>query len=389
MATQSNTEVTLDGPETYHAWFSMIKGSIPRDLWKYVDPGSNEDYEEPEEITYDTIRPGATSLRELTVAEKTLYSNLRISSKYDRSQYQRYLGEETKIRSKIMSTTTVATRALLKEDKSIRVWISNLQSATKPTDAQMTDLVQARHRILLGSKYIEWPMIGPDKWLIEWQKLMMDCETWCPALHNNWAGDFNLVWGEVPGAKRLCDRLVEATIEEKKSEWDTFKASRELRQAWEQKSIRSGMKIAGKAKITKSTFSTQPRFDGTAADDQQEVKTPQPLMTTLTVDRTRSRSTSRKRAGTASTQAEGQKRAQKKTRTPCWGCSGTHEDFRCPLITNYNPQRIKIPSEWQETFDRKMSDEDFSKKVNLIRDAKQVRRELLRSAEDENESGKE
>ena len=387
MATQQTTEVTLDGPDTYHTWFSMIKGSIPRDLWKYIDPETDTEYEEPEEVTYDTIRPGATSLRELTAAEKTLYSSLRTSSKYDRSQYQRYLGEETKIRNKIMSTTTVATRSLLREDKSIRVWISNLQSASKPTDAQMTDIIQARHRTIVGSKFIAWPTAGPDKWLADWQKLMVDCEIWCPALHDNWAGDFNLVWSDVPDAKRLCDRLVESTIQQKKDEWNTFEAARQLRQAWEQKSIKANMKIQGKPKTTRASFATYPRFDGVSADDQKDSQPS--ASTTLTVNRTRDRSTSRKRSGTASTQGEGQKRGQKKSRTLCWGCTGTHEDFRCPLITNYNPQRIKIPSEWQETFDRRMSDEEFSRKVNVIREAKQVRREFLRSAEDDNESGKE
>jgi hypothetical protein len=117
MMTQPTTEVTLDGPDTYHTWFFMIKGSIPRDLWKYIDLETDAEYEEPEEVTYDTIRPGATSLRELTVAEKTLYSSLRTSSKYDRSQYQQYLGEETKIRNKIMSTTTVEATIQQKKDE--------------------------------------------------------------------------------------------------------------------------------------------------------------------------------------------------------------------------------------------------------------------------------
>jgi hypothetical protein len=50
---------------------------------------------------------------------------------------------------------------------------------------------------------------------------------------------------------------------------------------------------------------------------------------------------------------------------------------------------MKIPSQWQETFDRKISDGEFSWKVNLLREAKQVRRQFLRSAEDDNESEKE
>ena len=50
---------------------------------------------------------------------------------------------------------------------------------------------------------------------------------------------------------------------------------------------------------------------------------------------------------------------------------------------------MKILSEWQETFDRKMSDGEFSRKVNLLREAKQVRRHFLRSVVDDNKSEKE
>ena len=52
---------------------------------------------------------------------------------------------------------------MLQADKSVRVWITNLQTSTRPTDAQMTDLIWARHRTLLGSKYIEWLSMGPEK----------------------------------------------------------------------------------------------------------------------------------------------------------------------------------------------------------------------------------
>ena len=50
---------------------------------------------------------------------------------------------------------------------------------------------------------------------------------------------------------------------------------------------------------------------------------------------------------------------------------------------------MKIPSEWQETFDRKILDGEFSRKVNLLREAKQVQRQFIRSVDDDNESGKE
>jgi hypothetical protein len=62
--------------------------------------------------------------------------------------------------------------------------------------------------------------------------------------------DFALVWGEVPGAQRLCERLVEAQTKGELEGWNPNTVSMELRQAWEQKTIRNGMKIAGKSRIT-------------------------------------------------------------------------------------------------------------------------------------------
>ncbi len=300
----------LDGPETYHGWYAMIKGSMPSDLWKYVDPDTVETYDEPEDITFDSIREGATTLRELTIAEKTVYANLRVASKHDRSQYQRYLAEEAKLRSRIMSSTTEATRALLRAENTVREWIVELQASTRPTDHQLSELIQARHRILLGAKYVEWPSAGPGKWLVEWKKLMLDCKIWCPAQQATWAQDFNRVWVEVPEATWLCQRIIQAIRDKKPEEWNVFAAARELQHEWDQRAIRSSMKIAGKTKVTRAAFTAQPRFDGSTSEAQPEIiiPNPEPQTNTLTVDRTRNRSTSRKRTGTESTQKEGRQR---------------------------------------------------------------------------------
>ena len=78
------------------------------------------EFEEPEEITFDSIRPGATTLRELTVAKKTQYANLRNIYKNDITQYQRYLSEEAKLRTKILSTIAEAKRSMLRAKTSVR-----------------------------------------------------------------------------------------------------------------------------------------------------------------------------------------------------------------------------------------------------------------------------
>ena len=143
-------------------------------LWKYVDPASAEEYEEPEEVKFDMVKEGARLLRELSNPEKMIYLNLKSDAKTKRLQYQQYLTKETKVRGKIMSTTTMATKAFLQEDKSVRQWIISLQSTTMPTDGQMTDIIRARHQKVVGSRFIAWPMGGPYKWLDKWQKQTHD-----------------------------------------------------------------------------------------------------------------------------------------------------------------------------------------------------------------------
>ena len=47
----------------------------------------------------------------------------------------------------------------------------------------------------------------------------------------------------------------------------------ELKQAWDQKTIRSGMKVAGiKGQITKAAFSVEPLFDGIGASEEKIVE---------------------------------------------------------------------------------------------------------------------
>jgi hypothetical protein len=53
---------------------------------------------------------------------------------------------------------------------------------------------------------------------------MHDSEIWNPSLFHDWAGDFNLVWGEVPGAQWLCKELAAARDQDDLGGWDIFKA---------------------------------------------------------------------------------------------------------------------------------------------------------------------
>lgn len=373
--TAAFNDISLEGPEHYHSWFSNIKGSVPEDLWKYFDPETADEFNEPEAITVATLREGATGVRDLSATERTLYAQLRTVYNNELTQYQRYLNEKAKLRTKLLSTVPGQRRVLLPAEESVRQWISNLQVATKPSDTHMKDITKAKHRSMMTTKFVDWPSGGPEKWLLEWHKLMMDCRKWSPAVYSDWASDFNLVWGEVPGAKRLCDRLTEATTNGEINGWDIYKASSELKQAWDQRTIRSGMKIAGKGRITRAVFATDldVRFDGLGAPEEATEEAAEQT--------TQGRTGLRKRAATDSLQRTSSKRPYRKSKMICWGCKGQHPHFLCPLILGSNPKKIEVKYENRQTFDKRMKDTTFAEKIKKLREAKQITKELTENAE--------
>ena len=102
-ATKDQTIITLEGPDTYHAWFSYISGYIAEDLWTYVHPNSEETYKILKEVTFDMARASAISYRELTAVEKNIYIGLKAIHKTDVQQYQQYLTEIARLQSKILT----------------------------------------------------------------------------------------------------------------------------------------------------------------------------------------------------------------------------------------------------------------------------------------------
>ena len=377
--TASTNEVILEKPEHYHTWMSQAKGSVPEDLWRYFDPDTGNEFVEPDPVTVGTIKPGATSLTALNATERSLYTSLRSVYNYDMTQYQRYLSEGAKLRNKILTTVSDSKKSQLQADEPIRAWIANLRTSTKPSDAQMKDIVRSRHRTLLGAKYTDWPTGGPDKWLTDWQKLMADCKKWCEAMYIDWASDFVLVWAEVPDAKRLCDRLVEARTNGDIDEWDIYRASRELNEAWDQKSIRSGMKIAGRGRVTRSAFAAEPRFDGIGPEGPELTS---PEQEQGAAEQTQPRSASRKRSGTGTAQKEGTQRGQKKTKKPCWGCGGDHPFVHCVLVSGHNPRNLPISPECRQTFDEKMKDPSFADRIRAIREGRKAKKEIAEANND-------
>ena len=140
------------------------------------------------------------------------------------------------------------------------------------------------------------------------------------------------------------------------------------------------MKVAGKGRITRAAFTAEPHFDGMGLEGSESTPSEQSPNPATSTNSSRTRSTSRKRSGTETAQKEGSKRGQKKTKKPCWGCGGTHPHFQCVLISGHNPKDIQVPSECRKTFDEKMKDLSFADKIRIIREANEIKRDLVAAA---------
>ena len=372
MATTTVKDIVLESPEHYHIWFANIKGSVPEDLWKYFDPEATDEYNEPANITVATLRHEATSIEQLTTGERTLYAQLRTVYSNELTQYQRYLNEKAKLRTKLLTTIPEEKRVLLPADESIREWISNIKLATKPSDTHMKDVTKSKHRSMMTAKFVEWPSAGPEKWLLGWHKLMADCKKWSPASYADWASDFNLVWGEVPGAARLCDRLTEAETNGDLNNWNIYKASLELQKAWDQRLIRTGMRTAGKARTTRAVFAADVQFDGLGTLEETTEEASEKT--------TQGHPGSRKRAPITDLQRSNNKRQAQKQKGPCWACKGQHYQSQCPLVLGSSKRKfnnISITNENKQAFERKMKDPIFADKIKKIREGRALMRAEL------------
>jgi hypothetical protein len=272
-----------------------------------------------------------------------------------------------------MNSIADAKKSQLMADETTREWLSHLAESTKSTDSRMQELIRAKHRRKMTVKYSDWPNGGPQKWIAEWQSVMGECKIWCPSLYDEWISDFNLVWGEVAGAKFLCSQMRMDQKKEQTAEWSIFRASQELQDAWDEKSTRSGMRTSGRAPIVKAAFTVEPRFDGEAAEEMEGSEKP----ATGTAGPSKSAKDSKKRRRTVSSNENGSNNKRK----PCWVCDGNHRPQTCFLALGITPKRLNIPEGNKKIFERRMKDSSFTDKIQKIRDLEKAKNDILKHDE--------
>jgi hypothetical protein len=71
----------------------MITRLFPKDLWKYVDSDTDNEYKIPEALTFDLIKDRANSFKNLNTNKRIQWSNLKSFFKHHESNYYQYLSE--------------------------------------------------------------------------------------------------------------------------------------------------------------------------------------------------------------------------------------------------------------------------------------------------------
>jgi hypothetical protein len=118
-STPTNPTIILDSPEQYHAWFTHVKGSVPEDLWMYFDPEGDAEFVPPVPVTFESIQPEALSFQQLSALNKTHYTAQKQLYNYELQQYQRYVGEKSKLSQKITGSVS-AGKQHMKGDLCVR-----------------------------------------------------------------------------------------------------------------------------------------------------------------------------------------------------------------------------------------------------------------------------
>jgi hypothetical protein len=137
---------------------------------------------------------------------------------------------------------------------------------------------------------------------------------------------------------------------EQAQEWSIYKAAQELLDAWNERTIRNGMKQGGRSITTKASFATEPLYNGEAANGEE-------------VERDlKSRESRKRKPSQDKRENEGNKRK------PCWICDEPHNPKSCFLALEIQPKRVTIPEENKEVFEKRMKDSAFAKRIQSIRE---------------------
>ena len=141
----------------------------------------------PVPVTIKDVNPDANTFLDLTGTQKTILHQASTTYNSGFTRYQRYTKAKTTLLGMIRETVPQAYLPRTFDDRASnpRWLLRGLQTSVKPHDTHMRSLVFEKHRRLVGQKFTDWPAGEPEKWLMDWQDLMEECQMWYPRRDSN------------------------------------------------------------------------------------------------------------------------------------------------------------------------------------------------------------
>ena len=199
------------------------------------------------------------------------------------------------LKQKILATVQSDLRFRLDSKKSVREWLQIIENVAKPTMSYTQTMVQDRYMKLVNAQFLDWPVNGPEKWIIESTGILADINKHCDdTVKLEWHTDIRNVWGDVPD----LDFLNRELRKDQQKDIPTMKpeeVSSEILEAWLDRKSRNTILVVNHTKSTRAAFTAEAKFDG---EPSQATENPDVPVASNTAHKQTPASTIRKRAGT-------------------------------------------------------------------------------------------
>ena len=183
----SSSQVILSSSIDWLQWFQLIETSaVNADIWEYVDPSIKKDIiptcTEPEEPTYRTVNPTATTFRDLESLEREELRDLRSSFKRKYTIYREQKVALSNLVKRIQETVDHKHHYLLRGIHTPHGMLIALKDRLSPTEKDRErDLVEAFNKLKKMPRNSDI-----DDWLAEWQSTYTQCKALdLPEVHKN------------------------------------------------------------------------------------------------------------------------------------------------------------------------------------------------------------
>jgi hypothetical protein len=165
-------EIILTNHEQWDTWILSLRSKVDRyNLWPYLDPDVPK-LVQPTRPTYDTVKPGATSLADLSIQERLELSKLRAIYLEDQRLYNKRWEVYNELRDWFLQTTATSLHPFFIRLSDTRLMLIEIK--------KRCTVINYIREIELGQEYVKQKTPKNkdlNTWVDNWEVLYQKCKT--------------------------------------------------------------------------------------------------------------------------------------------------------------------------------------------------------------------